>query len=324
MNRDRQTPQQKTDGGTSDVTIRAGDRPYIPAGALQIWINPDGTTGMHASLAVDPWLPDLSAKSGTPSQVVKEIIRRGFPISSIGTKATVACQKSQDVRELVALPEIARLRHIAVIDGTQACGILDLDKARGQTQHGDRTGRPLVGDICEPLNQQNSLRGDSPLIDYLLTADERPFRLVELTGNTLGTVDVEDLQKLPVRVLLFIKFSHLETLLARQLCARHPKFLKIERIANAQTSSSLGSSGSGPERRVERLRFRSLLKEANDHGLVSIASDEIAFLERYRNNVAHGPRWYITRRADVDALVNCVRRLSTLIDVLDAIADVFD
>ena len=219
------------------------------------------------------------------------------------------------------MPEIARLRHIAVIDGTQACGILDLDKARGQAQHGELPGRPLVGDICEPLSQQNCLRGDSPLIDYLLTADERPFRLVQLTGNTLGTVDVEDLQKLPVRILLFIKFSHLETLLARQLCARNPKFMEIVQIAEGQTAFSLGSSGSGPVRRVERLRFRALLKEASDHGLISIASDEIAFLERYRNNVAHGPRWYITRRADVDALVNCVRKLSTLLDILDTIAD---
>ena len=70
-----------------------------------------------------------------------------------------------------------------------------------------RDQRLLVEDIYEPLCRDNCLKGDSPLLDYLLSADKRPFRLVELPGQKLGTVDVEDLQKLPVRVLLFMKFS---------------------------------------------------------------------------------------------------------------------
>ena len=320
MNHDGKASQRESETSAQGVDIRAGDRVYIPAGGLQLWINADGTTGMGVSLAVDPWLPDLSDTGATPSEVIEEMIRQGFPVSSISTKATVkACQKSRELRELVAIPGAARLKHLAVMDGTRACGVLDLDKARGQVKHGAAHQGLLVGDICEPLSEQNCLRGDSPLIDYVLTADERPFRIVQLTSGKLGTVDVEDLQKLPVRALLFIKFAQLETLLARRLCAHNPKFLEIAKIKEGQTSSSLGSSGSGPERRIERLRFRQLLEQANNHSLIEIPGDEIAFLERYRNNVAHGPRWYITRRADIDPLVNCVKRLTGLIDQLDAI-----
>ena len=303
------------------IKIDAGDRPYIPAGAFQFWINADGTTGSAATLAVDPWLPDVSVSGGTPTAVVDDMIRQGFPVSSICTRGTInACQKSHGVRELVANPETTRIRHLAVIDGKQACRVLDLDKARGQVEHDNPHQGLLAGDICQPLGQHNVLRADSPLMDYLLTADERPFRLVQLPGNRLGTVDVEDLQRLPVRVLLFIKFSHLETLLARQLCAQNPKFLKVERIVQGHTSQLLGNSGSGPERRIERLLFRELLAEAKSNNLITIGGKEMDFLNRYRNNVAHGPRWYITRRADVEPLVNCVKQLSRLIDELDAVS----
>ena len=250
------------------------------------------------------------------------IIRQGFPVSCLCTNETIqACQKSHDVRTLVVHPNIVRLRHIAVIDGTRACGVLDLDKARGKINHRDPSQRLLVRDVYEPLRSDHCLQGDSPLLDYLLTVDERPFRLVQLTGDKLGTVDVEDLQKLPVRVLLFAKFSHLETLLARHLCLQNPQLLEIQRAVEGPMSSSLGTAGSGPERQIERFHFGELLREASRIDLINIDNDQIDFLNRYRNSVSHGPRWYITRRADVRALVNCVKKLCDLIDGLGSQRD---
>lgn len=99
------------------LEVRAGDRVYIPAGALQIWFNEDGTAGSAASLAVDPWLPDPSASGGTPTHVVESIMRQAFPVSSVCHKPTIsACQQSQKVSELTTHPEVQRLRYIAVID----------------------------------------------------------------------------------------------------------------------------------------------------------------------------------------------------------------
>ena len=306
------TDSENTNSG---IPLRAGGRAYFPPGALQIWIDEDGTTGTAGSLAVDPWLPDLSISTGTPTEVVEAISRRGFPVSSICKSDWInGCQKSREVRELLAQPDAPRLRYVAVLDATRACGILDLDRARGAIRFKDRHQKLLVEDIFEPLSRDNCLNGDSPLLDYLLTADERPFRLVELPGQKLGTVDIEDLQKLPVRVLLFMKFSHLETLLARELCLRQPRLQKIIRTAPGIESSELGSTGSGPERRIERYRFGKLLLEAKREGFITIDGEEISFLKRFRNNLVHGPRWYITRRAEVGSLVNCVRRVCELID----------
>ena len=313
------TEQEEIDPADSENTnsgirLRAGDRAYFPPGALQIWINEDGTTGTGGSLAVDPWLPDLSISTGTPIEVMESISKRGFPVSSICKRDWIkACPKSREVRELLAHPDVQRLRHIAVYDASRACGILDLDRARGAIQLKDQNHRLLVEDIFEPLSRDNCLSGDSPLLDYLLTADKRPLRLVELPSHKASTVDVEDLQKLPVRVLLFMKFSHLETLLARGLCVRQPSLQEIVGTASEIKSGDLGSSGSGPERRIERYRFRNLLQGAKSEGFITIDGEEISVLERYRNNLAHGPRWYITRRAEVGSLVNCVRRVCELI-----------
>ncbi len=77
----------KKEGG---LTINAGDRAYVPPGGLQLWINPDGTMGSRMSLAIDPWLPDLSPDAGTPVDVMQTIARRGFTVGSICTGQRVS------------------------------------------------------------------------------------------------------------------------------------------------------------------------------------------------------------------------------------------
>ena len=39
----------------------------------------DGTTSVSASVAVDPWLPDMSANGGTSDETVDAIMRTRFP-----------------------------------------------------------------------------------------------------------------------------------------------------------------------------------------------------------------------------------------------------
>lgn len=294
--------------------MNAGDRPYKPAGGLQLWTNRDGTVGSGVSLAIDPWLPDLSLDAGTPVDVIQKIAREGFTVSAICTgKSINACQRTREVGELLAHPEVARLRHMAVIDGMEAIGILDLDRARGQVRHDEERPSLVVKDICEPLSEQNTLRGDSPLIDYILTSDARPFRLVHLPRNTLGTIDIEDLQKLPVRVLLLMHFLQLEDMVVRRLSEGDPDMLEQIRYEGGIDAQPLGNSGTGPVRRIEPYGFRKLLRTARDREILTLSQRELPFLERYRNALAHGPRWYSTRRRDAGPLVRCFKRVLELI-----------
>ena len=121
--------KQATVNPENGLAVRAGDRVYIPAGGLRIWINEDGTTGVSASVAVDPWLPDMSTNGGTSEETVEAITTDGFPVKSICGDHVYACQKSRNLHELLHSPDVARLKHMAVIEGKQAVGILDLDKA---------------------------------------------------------------------------------------------------------------------------------------------------------------------------------------------------
>ena len=171
------------------LVVKAGDRVYIPAGGLRISMDKDGTTSVSASVAVDPWLPDMSANGRTSDETVDAIMRNGFPVSSICGDHVNACQESQSLYELFHHPDVARLKHMAVIDGRQAVGVLDLDKAR---KYHDSNHVALVDRVYEPLRRDHCLKGDSPLIDYILTANKRPFRLVDI-GRKLHAVDVFDL-----------------------------------------------------------------------------------------------------------------------------------
>ena len=126
---------------------------------------------------------------------------------------------------------------------------------------------------------------------------------------------MQDLQKLPVRALLFMYFCHLETLLARQLCERNPDLNEIVRTEGGVDVQDLGSTGTGPERRIERYKFGALLRNSAEDGVVTtIDPAEISFLERFRNNLAHGPRWYITRRGDIVSLVRCITKVTEVIN----------
>lgn len=302
---------ENNEGG---LTINPGDRLYVPQGGLKFWVNPDGTMGSAVSLAIDPWLPDLSMDAGTPAGVIQGISRRGFTVGSICTGHWIkACQKSHEVRELVAHPELMRYRHMAVIDGRQAIGILDLDRARGKVGHDDERSPLRVEEVFEPVNDENTMSSDSPLIDYILTADTRPFRLVKMPGNKLGTVDIEDLQKVPVRILLFMHFIQLEDTLVRRLPEVDPTMLQQIRYEKGVEAEPLGNSGSGPVRLIETYGFRKLLREARARSIVTFQRREMPFLERYRNTLAHSPTWYITRRTDVGPLVKCFRRVLELI-----------
>lgn len=290
------------------LAVKAGDRVYIPAGGLRLWMNKDGTPGMTASVAVDPWLPDISANGGTSDETVDAIARKGFPVSAICGDHVNACQTAWPLHELLQHPEVRRLRHMAVVDGRQAVGVLDLDKAR---KYHDPTHSTLVDTVYEPLNQDHCLKGDSPLMEYVLAADERPFRLVDIEGR-LHMVDVFDLQKLPVRVLLFMKFVHLETLVARCLYLSDATLGDVIGNVPGTDFGELGKLGAGPVRKIETFYTERLLTEAQSSQIIKIEDSEIKFLVEYRNRLAHGPRWYITRRSEVVLLVRCAKRLSEL------------
>lgn len=108
-------------------------------------------------------------------------------------------------------------------------------------------------------------------------------------------------------------FLQLEDIVIRRLCEGDPDMLEQIGYERGVDAEPQGNSGAGPIRRIETYRFRKLLRTAKDRGILTLPRRELPFLERYRNALAHGRSWYITRRADAGSLVNCFKRVLELI-----------
>jgi hypothetical protein len=78
----------------------------------------------------------------------------------------------------------------------------------------------LIADAMAPLSEANLIGADAGILSFLRDADARPCRLV-LAGSTIvGLVSLSDLQRLPVRPVLFFLITHLEMLMAAVIRSR--------------------------------------------------------------------------------------------------------
>ena len=294
------------------MEARAGDRLYIPAGALSLEFCEDGTLKSSVHAAIDPWLPDRGKAVGVTPDQVDEIEEKGFPLHTICSDEPItACQISDPIKKVLYMAGMERRRYIAVIDNSSVVGTINLDHARGLV--GD-DGKIVIGDHYEPNTGTSVLSGDSPLMDYILSADIHPYRIVDLGDGRCGNVDVFCLQKLPARTLLQLQFSHLELRIADFLCQWEPSYSNLVGNIEAKEFAGFGEFAGGPERRIDTFTFGKLLQGARDHcSNLGLSTSEVEALNKFRNHVAHGPRWYITRQGDVNCLVRCVKRVRELI-----------
>lgn len=80
-----------------------------------------------------------------------------------------------------------------------------------------KAGALTVADAMEPLRGSNLIGANAPLLDFVITADTSPCRLVLDRAEITGLVTLSDLQRLPVRTVLFGMFIHLELLLTEAI-----------------------------------------------------------------------------------------------------------
>lgn len=297
------------------MEVRAGDRLYIPAGALRLGVSDDGSFKSSVHAAIDPWLPDRETAVGVRPEHVQSIEEKGFPLHTVcSDESIIACRKSDTILTVLYTAGMQRRRYIAVVDNDSVVGTINLDYARGIVGDDDKM---VVGDHYEPNTEASIILGTAPLMDYVLSADTRPYRIVDLGDGRCGNVDVFCLQKMPARTLLQIQFSHLELRIAEFLCKQDSSYSDIVGNIQAQEFSGFGEFAGGPERRIDRLHFGDLLREAKDLcSELGLNNGEIDALNKFRNHIVHGPRWYITRQGDVSCLVKCLKRVRTLITYL--------
>lgn len=86
-----------------------------------------------------------------------------------------------------------------------------------RTDHRNADSHERVGTVMERVAPTNLISADAPLLRFVETADGRRCRLVLDGTKVTGLVTLSDLQKIPVRCVLFSLVTHFELLLTERL-----------------------------------------------------------------------------------------------------------
>lgn len=83
-----------------------------------------------------------------------------------------------------------------------------------------KTGRVDQSPHFQRLRERNLIAANAGILRFMSSADEYPCRLVLSDDRIVGLVSLSDLQRLPVRPVIFLLISHLELLMTEVIRQR--------------------------------------------------------------------------------------------------------
>ena len=176
-----------------------------------------------------------------------------------------------------------------------------------------------VQSLMDGLSSANLIGGDGAILDFLREVDEKPYRLVVAGNRVSGLVTWSDLQKLPVRAVLFGLITGLEMEMARAIRRRYPSrndWLQHLEAGARQKVERLITRGGENDSEVDSLLYThfgdkmKILREMDCPGCWAESRREEHFEEirDLRNAVAHA-RDYVTSREEVTKIQGVIRSL---------------
>lgn len=188
-----------------------GDRQGIGAGEVDPVVS-----GKKSTWASHPLDVDLAA--------VFTSFERAATVALIATfePGLVCCDPADQLETVVHGREFADFDFIPVRRNGQIVGIVDrAEKARHSTEQAGRADELVEKAMCS-LDESILISADASLLTFVASADTNPCRLVIRGTRINGIVTLSDLQKLPVRPVLFFLITHLEILMAEVLRMTYP------------------------------------------------------------------------------------------------------
>jgi predicted transcriptional regulator len=129
----------------------------------------------------------------------------GVQVRHIATAPLCFCSASDQVGAVLSAAEFKIYSQIPVRNGDRTCGVLE-------RAHCNLEG--TVRQAMKALDDSILVAAGAPLMEYLEMATNSGYRLVVDGGNVNAIVTRSDLQKLPVRVVVFTLITNLELLMA--------------------------------------------------------------------------------------------------------------
>lgn len=130
------------------------------------------------------------------------------------------CLASESVGSLVAKNDVDRFSYVPVERDGHICGLYNAERWFGKAPPEPEA---LVGEDFEPLSEDQLIGADVSIQEFVLSAAERPARLVASGSEIVGLVCLADLHKLPVRAALFGLVTALEMVMADRIEATSPE-----------------------------------------------------------------------------------------------------
>lgn len=193
----------------------------------------------------------------SPDEIFRDTLRQletGFTVSMIATGQAMAFDCDQLLADALATMNERDYSQVVVTSSGAVVGVLE------DVCCPDRMDGLRLADRMMPLDGNMLVSAGSGLraLVQMLANDDRRYRLVVGMNGGLGIVTRSDLQKLPVRLLLFTYLTHLESMLAAVIEEEAPDESWTELLARKpaglsdRAKEALG--GSVGSKAVEKLR----------------------------------------------------------------------
>jgi hypothetical protein len=247
-------------------------------------------------------------------------LERGFPVRLIGTfEGLVTCAMDDPLDQVRARPETRPYDQLPVLDAGRVVGLLHC-RELATAGAGAR-----VRDVVERLDETLLIAADAGILGFLLAAKTSPCRLILDGERITGLVSKSDLQKLPVRSLLFHIVTHLELAMAawiRRQFADESSWLRVltqgrrnavekryRGLAEARLAVDRLTATMFADKRAVLLRTAALPLSRNR------AKADFEAIEALRDAVAHIGDYALTQEA-ADRTIDTVARAQFWIEAL--------
>jgi hypothetical protein len=234
------------------------------------------------------------------NELLFESFHTGLQVSLIGTPRNElkTCRSSEFVSEVVRR-NIEAYDFLPVVEdnGAGAPPIIGLLHAAPYARKDPAKIEGRVDEKFSRLSEEFIIGGDSSILEFIKDADARPCRLIVSGSNIAGLVSLSDLQKLPVRAVLFALVTGLEITMMdaiRRLYKDDGNWLTVLSPGRRSLIEEQTKEAKAIDSFVNTLLFtqfcdkKTLIKH---HGLKSRSKSSIeqtlSEIEALRNNIAH-------------------------------------
>ena len=166
----------------------------------------------------------MKTRQATGSDVgseVLDLVQRSLTVDTIMTpRVRLATCRGDETASAVMDRNEDHFSFLPVVDDTERKRFLGLYRAE-QWFSDEAPDEPIRHDF-ELLSENHVIGADASIIEFVMTADERPARLVVSGNEVAGLVTLSDLQRLPVRAAIFTLITSLEIAMAERIETEWP------------------------------------------------------------------------------------------------------